>query len=216
MTTEQKDKMAVGRQRAAEARRANQEAAGIPDSRPFGGTEAENPLLSLHVGGVLVADMVANLSPATAAMVLTALSYQATDEGIAERNDGKQERRATVGDGPFEKSLQKRKDDVLERGMDTFDATNPMQEVLDANQRPGFRRKFLADEVVKRKGLRGWQPVVGKNGEPVTLGTLKLAEMPEAKAVNRNKHFKELADVRLEQVQKEYVKEAGALAKTDQ
>jgi hypothetical protein len=205
--------MEAGRNRAAEARRIEkaqrQDFAGIPESVRFGGSpEAEkNPVLDCHVGGMLVRNMpLENQSR---------ILYQQTDEGIAEANAGKSDRRVEVLAGPFEKSIQHKKDDILERGMETWEAADPMREVTDQHSRPGFRNRFLSDKAVKDRGMRGWQPVRGENGDPVKLGGMTLAEMPESKARARAAHFKDANDRRMQQIEADYLEGGGKTAVSD-
>ena len=159
------------------------------------------------MGGKLVGDLPEN--------VIALLSFDHTDEGIAARNAGKSDTRVSVGD-PLHKQLQHKKDDVLDRGMEAWEASDPMKELLDKYKRPGFRNRFLGDLTVKNRGMRGWKPVIGENGDPVKLGNLFMSEMPEEKAKQRNKHYQELGNRRLEQVQKEYVESGGQTAVADQ
>lgn len=204
----------AGISKAERARRAETISSnGVGESRIFVAPEGTFPnpndeLRECHINGKRVGDIFTDEQ-------IVNLTWHHTDEGIAARNAGKSDLRVEVGAGPLEKSIQRKKDDVLDRGMETWEASDPMKEVLDANPHPGFRRRFLSDGTVKNKGTRGWQPVI-KDGEPVKLGGMTLAEMPEGKAVARNAHFREQGNRRLDQVQQQYVQSGGSTAVSDQ
>lgn len=207
-TTESRDKAAVTRQQNKEARE-KISAQGVGESRTFAapeGTFEESPILNMHVGGVLVRDM-----PISAQ---GRILHQQTDEGIAAANEGKSDIRVSVGD-PLKKQLARKKDEVLNVGMETWEASDPMKEVIAQHGRPGFRNRFLSDATVKNKGLRGWQPVI-VDGEPVKLGGMTLGEMPEGKARARNAHYSELGNQRLKQVTEKYMETGRGTALSEQ
>jgi hypothetical protein len=213
-TSESRDKAATTRRQNAEVRAAEKAptSTGIGESRVFCDPDApqqDDRLLNCHINGKLIRDL--GFTP----LQLSAISWHITDEGIEANNEGKSEVRASVTRDPLSKSMEKRKDDVLDRGMETWEAENAMQQILDANPRPGFRRRFLADAVVNKRGLRGWQPVI-KDGQPVTLGGLKMAEMPIEKAEARNRAVRAAGNERLKQVQERYMEGAEGSAVADQ
>lgn len=204
---------ALARQQNKEARAAEKlMSTGVGPSKIFcdpNAVDTNAEIRSCHIEGRLISE---NYTEDQIAI----LQWAWTDEGIASRNAGKQEARASVISDPLAKAIEKRKDDVLDRGMETWEASNPMQEVLAANERPGFRRRFLSDQTVKNRGLRGWQPVVGAGGDPVKLGTMTLAEMPEGKANQRNAHYRDIGRERLKEVNDHYMETGGKAAVSDQ
>jgi len=186
-------------------------AGGVGESKPFiapEGTFPENPILDCHVGGRLVRD----LDPDMQAKIL----YQQTDEGIAERDEGRVPAgsAARVTAGPLDKAIQERRDD-LATGMEPWEARDPLKEVADAHTQPGQRPKFLSPPVIQSRGLRGFE-VVKSGGDPVRVGNMVLGVMPEAKAEQRNRRFREKSKSDLVEVEKRYketqeqqIREAG-------
>jgi hypothetical protein len=212
MTQGQRDTAAVARQQRMEEKRDKQEAMGIPDSRTFcapEGTFGENPILSLHVGGVLVSDMPVESQGR--------ILYQQTDEGIEKFNEGKEPRRVEMGADGFAKALEQRRDDVKERDFDSYEARDPLREVADAYAVPGMRAKFMSPKGVKDRGGTGDHVVVkDAKGDPVSVRGMILGHMPEARAVARGKHYRDRGNRMLEQIQTSYKNEGGATAVVDQ
>lgn len=202
----------------AEERRENQEFAGIPDSKPFGGVETvEDPLLNCHVGGVLVAEMLASMSDSLAATVRSGLSYAYTDEGIAARNSGKTDLHASVSSDGFDKALEQRRDDVQGREMEPFEARDPLKEVYDRHVGKGMRGKFLSSRKVKENGGTGdYQIVKDVNGDPVSVRGMVLGQMPEQRARARNQHYRARGNRLLSEMTERYKAEGGRTAVTDQ
>lgn len=189
---------------------ANFETAGIPDSPIFSRQEPDfppNPILELHVGGVLVRDLPLEMQGR--------ILYQQTDEGIAERNEGKVESAARVTQDPFSKKLEHRRDAVKDLGMDLADAPNPMKEAMDRYIQPGMRGRFLSPSVIDRRGMRGWEPVLDEKGQQVKVRNTILAQMPEHRAVARNKAVREHGNKLLGQVREQYMAEGGKTAVSD-
>ena len=77
------------------------------------------------------------------------------------------------------------------------------------------RFEGLSDHTVKNKGTRGWKPVI-VDGEPVKLGNMVLAEMPEGKARARNAHYAALGNERLKQNTERFMETGGGTAVSDQ
>jgi hypothetical protein len=198
----------------AERVRANQEAAGIPDSKPFASPSSEptgvDRMLNSHINGVLVRDL--NLEP----QVIVALSWHATDEGIAEANARPMVRENSgieMGKGPWEHALDQRRDDVRERGMETFEARDPFKEIADRYAVPGMRPKFMRD---RKDGVTGDHQVVkDQKGDPVKVKGMVLAHIPEEKAQARARHYRERGNQFLKQIGEEYKKTGGKTAVVD-
>lgn len=210
-TPEMREKSILTRRQAAEERRARQEAAGIPESPRFGGDpEAEkNPVLDCHVGGVLVRDM-----PIEAQ---TRILYQQTDEGIAEYNAGKSEHRVSVVSEDFDKSLKQRKDDVLDRGMDNWEARDPLKEVYDKHISKGMRGKFLSQRRVKENGGTGdYEVVKNTAGDPVMVRGMVLGQMPAERAEARNRHYRNRSNRLISEMTDRYKREGGKTAVADE
>jgi len=208
-TPEMRAKAAEVRRQKAEARRAFCQAQGIGESKVFAappGTFPESSVLDCHVGGVLVRDLPIE--------VQGRILYQQTDEGIAERNAGKVDSAARVTEGPLEKAIQARGDESLQ----PWEAPDPMQELVKKHIQSGMRPRFLSTRKTDKDGKRGWEVVVDpKTGEPVKLGTLILAQMPEQKASSRNAFYQAKSEEDLREIFDEYaekqermIRDAGA------
>src|SRR5215467_1557569 len=161
--------------RTAEEIRANQEAAGIPDSRPFINAEPqENAITRIeacHINGVLVKQL--NLDP----QVLAALDYWQTDEGIAEKNarpNVVEPSGITAGPDEWDKSLKEKREDVLERGYESYEARDPLRDVAEQYAQPGMRAKFLSQKKIKDGSNRDYQVVKQANGDPVMVRGMVL------------------------------------------
>lgn len=188
----------------------NQEYAGIPESPALRRVELEpaaNPLAELHVGGTRLGDLPLE--------VQGRILYQQTDEGIAEANQGKVESAARVTRDTFSKAMDKRAAQVKELDMDVSDAENPMKELADKHIAPGMRGRFLSPRVCDRRGMRGWQPVLDEHGNQVKVRESFLAQMPEDKAIERNKRVREHGNRLLGQVRDQYLAEGGKSAVSD-
>lgn len=198
-------------------KRANQEAAGIPDSKPFVAPFPEltgvDRTLQCHINGVKIADL--NLEP----HVVQALDYWATDEGIAERNarPGLRDSGSTVGRDGFDKSLEQRRDDVLDRDMELYSARDPLKEVADKYAVPGMKPKFLSGNKIKEGGGTGdYQVVKDAAGDPVKVRRMVLGHIPVEKAEARNRFYRNRGNQLLKQIGETYKKEGGETAVVDQ
>lgn len=187
----------------------NAELAGIPDSPIFtrDREEISNPVLALHVGGVLVSELPLEMQGR--------ILYQQTDEGIAEWNAGKQEAAARVTKDSFTKTMEHRKDAVRDMGMDINDAPNPMKELMDKHVPKGMRGRFLSPRVIDRRGMRGWEPVTDESGAQVKVRDTILAQMPEEQAKERGRKVREYGNKLLGQVKQQYLEEGGQSAVAD-
>jgi len=187
-------------------------AGGVGESKRFGGASPDadrNPVLDLHVGGMLVRDMPLE----SQARIL----YQQTDEGIAANNAGKSENRVAVIAEGFDKALHQRRDDLKDRGMEPYEARDPLKEVADAHAVPGMRPKFLSPRRVKENGGTGDYVVVKEaNGDPVRVKGMILGHMPEERARARNRHYQAKSNALLQQITERYKQEGGPTAVVDQ
>lgn len=196
-----------------------QSAGGIGESKIFGGTPSTEPtgvdrIQECHIGGVRIGEL--NLEP----NVLGALDYWQTDEGIEERNSRPMVRECSgiqLGHDGFDKSLEQRRDNVREAGMDLYQARDPLKEVADRHAVPGMRSKFLSAAKIKDGGGTGdYEVVKGDNGDPVKVRGLILAHVPEQVAAARNRHYRKRGNDLLKSMTDSYKKEGGETAVVDQ
>lgn len=88
---------------------------------------------------------------------------------------------------------------------------NPLDMVAKQHCGPDERPRFLADTVVKEKGLRGWRPKIGPNGEPIKVGNLTLASMPEERAQKRDAYYRRLREDKAKIVQESFQEQQDRL-----
>ena len=203
------------RKQKSEQTRLNQEAAGIPDSKPSAVPGAVDAILQCHINGVLISEL--NLEPHVTAV----LNYQLTDEGIAEKNAQPNVRdwagHASVGRDGWDKSLEERRDDVLDRDMDLYQARDPFKEVADRFVHPGMRAKMLSAKRIKEGGGSGDHQIVKypaghpQAGDAVTVKGMVLGEMPERMAIARNKHYRQKSTDLLAQVEGKHKSQGGVI-----
>ncbi len=200
----------------SEEKRAKQEAAGIPDSRMFNDPETAslpNKMDGYHINGVLIGEL--GLRPE----ILAALDYYATDEGVAEKNARPMVREASgveLGQDPFHKALEQKRDDVLERDYESYAARDPLREVADEYAVPGMRSKFLNAKKTLNGGNRDYQVVRQANGDPVKVQGMLLGHIPEGLAASRNRHYQSMGGEKLKQIADKFKAEGGPTAVADQ
>jgi len=207
-TPEMRTKAADTRKKKAELRREQgKTASGIGESKRFGapeGTFPESSVLNCHVGGVLIRDLPVE--------VQCKILYQQTDEGIAERNEGKVESAARVTRDEFTGACDRRRD-AIESGMEPWEAPNPLKEVADAHVGPGMSPKFLSPNRLDKEGTRGYEIVHDpKTGEPVKVRNMVLAQMPKTKVEQRNKFYRAKANQAIQEIQRQHREEGGEMA----
>lgn len=142
---------------------------------------AGSPARVLHVNGKPIPTHVEHL-----------IDYHMTDEGIAELNANRAEPSGiTMGAGEWDKNMQRRSDLADSDGAvsQVWDAADPSLEAVAKFGKPGMAHRLLSDVVVRKKGLRGWKPVVAPNGDTVKVGNMTLGAMPEADKNRRNAHY---------------------------
>jgi hypothetical protein len=192
----------------------NKSAGGIGESKMFNAPDAEpDPILACHINGVLISEL--GLEP----HILAVLNRQLTDEGIEEKNARPEVRESsgiTLGADPFTKSLEQKRDDVIERDMFSYDARDPFREVADKHAVPGMRPKFMSAQKIKDGGNRDYEVVKGENGDPVKVKGMVLGHIPEERAQARNRHFQKKGNQFLEAIGEKYKQEGGATAVSDQ
>lgn len=196
-------------------------AGGIGESKIFAAPNAEKDaalekMLNCHINGVEIRAL--NLQP----QVLAALDYWGTDEGIAERNARPNVRPPSgveLGKDAFDKSLDQRRDDVKDRGMESYVARDPLKEVAERYIKPesGMKPKFLSASKIKDAGGTGdYEVVKDEHGDPVRVRGLVLGQMPVERAKARNRHFRERGNQLLKQIGETYKREGGSTAVADQ
>jgi hypothetical protein len=196
-----------------------QSAGGIGDSKVFVAPEDQrvpsgvDRMMAAHINGQLISDL--NLGPE----VLAALDWYATDEGIAEKNarpNVVEPSGIELGADGFTKALQQKKDDVLERGYDSYEARDPLREVAEQYAKPGMRPKFLSEKKTKDGGNRDYEIVKDAKGDPVKVRGMLLGHIPETMAVARNRHYQRRGGELLKQLNEKYKSEGGPTAVSDQ
>ena len=202
--------------------RQNQEQAGIPESKPFVAPDSErlesgvDRILTCHINGVAVSELGLDGS------VLSALDYWGTDEGMAERNQRPMVREksgVTLGKDPFAKSLDQKRDDVKNRGMNVTIARDPLREVADKYVPPGsgMHPKFLSQKRVQENGGTGdYEIVKDSNGDPVKVKGMILGQAPEEVVEARRRQQLAVGNERLKQIGEQYKREGGETAVADQ
>lgn len=184
-------------------------AGGVGESKIFAAPDAAKQaeldrLLKCHMGGVLVSDLV-DQGKIDATLLGSVLNYWSTDEGREEANAAKLAptpgvevtrnapgRRGSSLDP--DKAVEQRRDavrDVDGHAIEPWEAPDVRRDVAEKHTPEGHRARFLSPAVVDKLGTRGWQPVRDANGDPVRVGNMILASMPENKAQGRNRHYQE-------------------------
>lgn len=142
--------------------------------------------------------------------------YEITDQAIAERNKRANRVTGTIvitKDADFEQKLAR-----MEREVDT--GADPMFEVAEAHREanPDFSFRFLSDKVVKRRGTRGWKPLIDGSGDAVKVADMTLAYMPRQIADLRNEKYRRqgeddlaIAQGRTVERQERLIHEAGSV-----
>jgi len=180
---------------------------GVGPSKVHRDPQAADPykhLRGLHIGGVPIADISEDL--------VARLSYDHTDEAIAERNAGKAASaahvrgaagdRAAVTARDFDLSVEERRE-FRESGIEPWEAPDPMKELAEKHVGPGMVAKFLSPMQIDKRGLRGYEIVKDSGGQPIAVGRMMLGQMPEAKARARREHYRKLGDARLAAIKEE-------------
>ena len=187
----------------AEKKRVRSSTAGIrtaalPESPIFRSPAAERERSGLTVNGRPVEEMENG----------HLIGREFTDQGIAERQAKPTAFTATVSD-PWDKMLDARANARM--GIESFEAPDPLREAVERYVRPGFRGRFVSDSVVASMGMRGYEPVL-VNGDPVKVGAMKLAEMPEEKVRRRNAFYQGKGAEKLRQTQEQHEEQIAKAA----
>lgn len=179
----------------------------LPESPELRRDRAPAEPSGLTVGGVAIEELAGgHLIP-----------YGNTDQGIEERMSRphatahvtrSEPPKPVVKGGSFDKNREARAASRL--GMEMFDAPDPLKELAEAHVKPGFRAKFLSPAKVARQGTRGFE-VIKVDGEPITLGAMVLAQIPEERAIARNQTFQEQGAAKLRAAKEEHQEQINQL-----
>ena len=107
---------------------------------------------------------------------------------------------------PLDKSILERRD-FRESSIEAWEAPDPMKELVGKYVAPGMRPKFVSQANAALGKTGGFQPVIDQKGNPVRIGTLLLAQMPEERAAQRNKFYQEQGNSQLREIQEQYITE---------
>jgi len=92
---------------------------------------------------------------------------------------------------------------------DAMIMTEPMEEAVKRYGSPGMAPKFLSERCIGRFGLRGYVIVKTETGDPVTVGTLIMGEIPIRMAEARTRHYAELSNSQMAGMQESFEQDAG-------
>lgn len=140
-----------------------------------------------------------------------AIPYDHTDQGIAERAAQPKAWSSGFSDS-FDKLIAERRESLME-GTPTWAAPNPMKELADAHIGPGMSPRFLSPSKCDREGTRGFQVVRNEKGDPVKLGNMVLAQIPEELAQKRRQHYQDQGRQAQAKVIDEYQEQSAQLAR---
>jgi hypothetical protein len=169
------------------------ENASAEETAAIAGTEGEQweetPVLTL--GGKPIPPEVAHLVP-----------YANTDQGIAERKAKRTHEPSgiTFGRDPVDKKLDRMAD---------FDDYDPYKELSQRHAKPGMVHRMLSPTVIKRKGMRGWQPVKEEDGQPAKHGDMILAEVPAKEKARRDRRLELLNRESLQEAAENFAEESA-------
>jgi hypothetical protein len=176
----------MARKEAREAERPIM-SSGVGESRTFNAPEGAFPvdpnnprdLSNCTLNGQPVPEHLLGLIP-----------YEMTDQGYAEKHQGKEHARTSILVDEVHQSIRRRGGD-LEADMGEF-AFDPMLALVREHVPAGMRPKFLSKRKVDAEGTtRGYKICRKENGDPVALGTSILGYMPEARAAAIQQAFED-------------------------
>lgn len=131
-------------------------------------------------------------------MAKLALGSRYSEDGIKRRNANLRKRGRLADPGTTVKIVRDEFDGAIQARMDAADgkiepwlSPDPLKDAVARVPNPNMRRRLLSARVIKRRGMRGWEPVKDKKGDLVKVGDMFLGEMPMERAVKRNAHYQE-------------------------
>jgi hypothetical protein len=129
-----------------------------------------------------------------------AIPFANTDQGRWDTNHGENVRKPsgiTMGKDPLAKAMDQRLDQP-------WAEIDPLKSAIDLVREPGMRYRALSKAVCDKRGQRGWETVVDKNGDQVKVGRLFLGQMPESVAEKRNAHYQKIGSEDLKNVEENF------------
>jgi hypothetical protein len=203
-TSQGKGAAAIGLSMASPAIR---DSVAIPDSKNFGDPNVSpdpyEKLRGTHINGVPF-EIWAKGMPDE---IVSRISYSLTDEGLAIQDRlVARERELPFGgaaNDPDQKKILQRGDE-LDAGLGAEFSLDPLKEVLAPYQEPGYAYKFLSDMCVRHLGMRGYEVVKDKNGDPVKYADLTVGRIPQRIADARRKKYVAESDERVKSMPAKY------------
>ena len=140
-----------------------------------------------------------------------AISYAVTDQGIAEAKANRTHEPSGVevtGDA-WDKGLER-------RAAEPWDSFDVLADAVATVREPGFAYRAISPRVADKRGMRGWEKVLDKDGKERKVGNLFIARMPVEMQQRRNRHYAQLGNEQLADAAQQYsldqeklVKDAG-------
>jgi hypothetical protein len=81
---------------------------------------------------------------------------------------------------------------------------DPLAEAMAKYLTPGFAARFLSDHCIAVLGMRGYRIVKNEFGDPVKVGTLTMAEIPQRIADRRRMGAAEESERQVREIEEEY------------
>ena len=137
------------------------------------------------------------------------ISYRMTDQGIAEAAANRTHEPSGVevtGDA-WDKALQRRAE------AETWDSFDPLVDAVAQVREPGFAYRAISPRVADKRGLRGWEKVLGKDGREQKVGNLFIGRMPIELQKRRNAHYARLGNEQLADSAQQYQLDQEKLVK---
>lgn len=147
---------------------------GVGESRMFVNPDADQEIMSCHVNGKLVSEMIADGD------IPHPPPHAFTDEGLAERLAsmvGKPKPQVQVL-ADYEDKHHERFADRLKDDLRYPTAVDPQQAAILKHVPPGFRGSFLNDKACDSMGTQGYEPLL-VDGKRITVGDGWLGVKPE-------------------------------------
>lgn len=142
------------------------------------GTFEKPDIRKCHMGGQLIGEFYDSMTPEQQSLIV----YRNTDEGI-EARQADLEARGRVDRGPRVEITRSEFDGKVEQYGDLLNerrerVSDPYKQVVEKHTSPGFSGKMMSPAAIKRHGMRGYQVVTGKDGEPISMGDTILGQIP--------------------------------------
>ncbi|NWG75088.1 MAG: hypothetical protein HXY24_10860 [Rubrivivax sp.] len=132
-----------------------------------------------------------------------AIPHRYTDDGIEEENAKPHKKGSGVRvKDRFEMAIEAR--EAAAQGLiEPWSTPDPLQEAVNkvADKRPDMTYRALSDNVVRRRGMRGWEPAKDERGETIRMAGMALARMPKQLAQRRRRHYQEIGNAQLREAE---------------